>query len=273
MSSLAFPDTSTGAGREEHLGDTVNVTRCLVILPTYNERDNVTKLIPLLLECSKDVDVLVVDDSSPDGTADAVRALQETEPRVQIIQRPGKMGLGSAYLAGFEAALAWGFGSVCTMDADLSHDPAHLPGLLALLAEYDVAIGSRYVRGGCTENWNILRKINSGAANALARRIVGKDIHDCTSGYRVYSTRVIRRLELLALKSSGYSMLVELLYEVRVCRARVTEYPIVFRNRVHGESKISFAEVMGSLRTLFRLKLRQISARQRFEPVVRSADS
>jgi dolichol-phosphate mannosyltransferase len=243
----------------------LNAHRCLVILPTYNERDNVAVLIRKILAASDDVDVLVVDDSSPDGTADAIRAMQVETPRIHLIQRPGKLGLGSAYLIGFKTAVQWGFGSTCTMDADQSHDPAHLAGMLNLLKDHDLVIGSRYVPGGAVENWNILRKINSGAANLLARRIVGRDVRDCTSGYRLYSTRLIQQLELLALKSSGYSMLVELLYEARVCRARVVESPIVFRNRTLGKSKISYLEVLGSLRTLFRLKIRQIRGRHRFD--------
>jgi hypothetical protein len=147
------------------------------------------------------------------------------------------------------------------MDADHSHDPAHLNGMLELAEDYDLIIGSRYVRGGAIVGYNALRKLNSIVANHLARRIVGKDILDCTSGYRVYSTRLLDRLQFVALKASDYSMLVELLYEARVSRARVTEFPIVFKNRVLGRSKISYREVLGSLRTLFRLKIRQIKAR------------
>lgn len=249
-----------------------NTHRCLVILPTYNERSNIGVMIETILASSEDVDVLVVDDSSPDGTADYVRQLQRTMDRVSLIQRPGKMGLGSAYLLGFEAAVDRGFGAACTMDADQSHDPRHLAGMLRMLEDCDVVIGSRYVRGGAVENWNALRKLNSSVANMLARRVVGKEIRDCTSGYRVYSTRLLQKLEFLALRSSGYSMLVELLYEARVVNAKVMEHPIVFKNRIHGESKISYREVLGSLRTLFRLKLRQIATRRRARVAVGPLD-
>jgi glycosyltransferase involved in cell wall biosynthesis len=243
------------------MAENPNAQRCLVILPTYNERDNVARLLGKLLRASESIDVLVVDDSSPDGTAAAVRELQRSTSRVRLIERPKKMGLGSAYLLGFEMAVHEGFGAACTMDADHSHDPVHLAEMLPLVADYDLIIGSRYVAGGTVEGFNVLRKVNSIAANILARRIVGKDIRDCTSGYRIYSTALLQQLELLALKASGYSMLIELLYEARVCRARVVEYPITYKNRIAGKSKISYLEVLGSLRTLFRLKIRQLKAR------------
>lgn len=248
-----------------------NAYRCLVVIPTFNERGNIAQLLGRILEADERLDVLVVDDASPDGTAAAVREFERRTPRVRLLQRERKLGLGSAYTIGFETAAREGFGTICTMDGDLSHDPAHLAEMLKVSAQCDVVIGSRYVSGGRIEGFNIFRKLNSIVANALARRFIGQDVRDCTSGYRVYSTEFLQRLNLTALEARGYSMLVELLYEARVRRARVAEHPIVFKNRVEGKSKVSYREVAGSLRTLFLLKARQIKARsaharETFEP-------
>jgi dolichol-phosphate mannosyltransferase len=246
----------------EHL----NAQRCLVVLPTYNERANIARAIEGVLAADERFEVLVVDDSSPDGTAAAVRELAARMPRVRLAERAKKLGLGSAYLLGFETAAREGFGAVCTMDADLSHDPRYLVEMLKLQGDYDVIIGSRYVAGGQTEGFNVFRKINSAVANILARRFIGNDVRDCTSGYRLYSMPFLERLDLQALEASGYSMLVELLYEARCSRARVAEHPIVFKNRIAGKSKVSYLEMLGSMRTLVGLKIRQLKARSAPNP-------
>lgn len=238
-----------------------NAQRCLVVLPTYNERANIARAIERVLAADERFEILVVDDSSPDGTAAAVRDMAAQLPRVRLAERARKLGLGSAYVLGFETAAREGFGTVCTMDADLSHDPRHLVEMLELQDDYDVIIGSRYVAGGRIEGFNLFRKINSAIANILARRFIGHDVRDCTSGYRLYSTRFLERLDVRALEASGYSMLVELLYEARRSRARVTEHPIVFKNRVAGKSKVSYREMFGSMRTLVGLKIRQLKTR------------
>ncbi len=243
------------------MAENTNAYRCLVVLPTYNERDNIAQILQSVLSADDRLDVLVVDDSSPDLTAVTVREIERCTPRVRLIQRAKKMGLGSAYVLGFATAIREGFGTVCTMDADLSHDPRYLADMLKLHGDYDLIIGSRYVAGGHIEGFSIWRKMNSIVANALARRFIGSDVRDCTSGYRVYSTALLRKLNLPALEASGYSMIVELLYEARVSHALVAEYPIVFKTRIAGKSKISYLEVLGSMRTLFRLKIRQLQAR------------
>ncbi len=231
----------------------------LIVLPTYNERENVAALIARIVGINDDLHVLVIDDSSPDDTAEVVRALSIAEPRVHLVVRPGKLGLGSAYLLGFEVALASGFDGAVTMDADHSHDPAVIENMLALKRNgYELVIGSRYVRGGSVENWSALRRLNSFVANLLARRVVGRDVRDCTSGYRYYSAELLTRMKRIGLKSTGYSMLVELLYEARVTHAVIGEVPIQFRDRVAGLSKISGLEVVESLWTLVRLKIRQV---------------
>lgn len=253
------------------MAEHVNAYRCLVVIPTFNERGNIAQLLGKILGADERLDVLVVDDSSPDGTAAAVREFEGRTQRVRLHQRDRKLGLGSAYTIGFETAAREGFGTICTMDGDLSHDPAHLTEMLKLSPHCDIVIGSRYVSGGKIEGFNIFRKVNSFVANALARRFIGQDVRDCTSGYRVYSTSFLQRVDLSALEAPGYSMLVELLYEARVRHARLAEHPIVFKNRVEGKSKVSYREVIGSLRTLLLLKLRQLKtrsvvAREKLEP-------
>ena len=231
-----------------------NAGRFLVALPTFNEKDNIEPLVRRLLATSQLADVLVIDDGSPDGTGDAVRRIASRQPRVRLHERPEKLGLGSAYVVAFDRALAEGYRAVCTMDADHSHDPAHLPAMLAKLEDADLVIGSRYCRGGRVERWSLGRKINSAVANGLARLVLGADIKDTTSGYRVYSSRLLRAMKLTELRAKGYSLLVELLYHAVRSGARIVEVPIVFHNRLAGVSKISVREVLGSLATLWRLE-------------------
>src|SRR5947209_13508151 len=197
--------------------------RCLVILPTYNERANIARVVEGVLAADERLEILVIDDSSPDGTGAAVREMAQRAPRVRLVERAKKLGLGSAYLLGFETAAREGFGSVCTMDADLSHDPCYLVEMLKL-QDYDLVIGSRYVAGARIEGFNLWRHMNSAVPNVLARRFIANDVQDCTSGYRLYSAPFLEELDFPALEASGYSMLVELLYEARLKRARVTEY-------------------------------------------------
>ena len=238
------------------LRSTESAPRCLAVLPTYNERGNVETLVARLLALPANVEVMVVDDSSPDGTANIVEELAAREPRIHLLCRPGKLGLGSAYLAGFEYALARDFEAVCTMDADCSHDPAHLPEMLERFADADIVIGSRYCSGGRVERFSAARKLNSFVANALARSATGLRVRDATSGYRLYRAQLLRRMPLAALRSHGYSMLVELLYEANRAGARIVESPIVFKNRASGDSKITFGEILESLKTFGQIRTR-----------------
>ena len=225
----------------------------LIILPTYNERDNLARIIDRILRVSTAVDILVIDDSSPDGTADIARSLAAVDKRIHVIQRDSKLGLGSAYLMGFAHALTNGYRGVVTMDADNSHDPAILPQMFEALENADLVIGSRYTSGGST-NQRAARKLNSTLANLLARTVLDLPIHDCTSGFRLYSTSALSRLKLEELRSRGYSMLVELLCKIVEYPGRVVEVPIAFRDRSVGESKIGMHEVWESLRTIARLR-------------------
>lgn len=232
---------------------------CLVVLPTYNEALNIRHLTETVLLTSPTFHVVVVDDSSPDGTAGIVKEITKRESRVTLIVRPKKLGLGSAYLAGFRAAQQRGFGSVCTMDADRSHDPTYIIEMLRTQREYDadIVIGSRYVPGGGIGGWSASRKLNSHFANALVRKVLRLSSNDCTSGFRLYSERILRRLNLASLKSTGYSMLVELLYDAQSRGARIIEVPIFFSNRTRGKSKLNSGEIITSLLTYGQLGLKK----------------
>ena len=225
----------------------------LIVIPTFNERENLPRIVDRVLSASSDADVLVIDDCSPDGTADVARDLARQSDRVILIERPSKMGLGSAYLRGFKESLTNGYRGVCTMDADNSHDPSVLPAMFGLLNGADLVIGSRYVPGGDT-NQGLARRANSTIANFLARTVLDLPVKDCTSGYRLYSVDLLRKLDLTDLRSRGYSLLVELLCEVVERGGRVAEVPIEFRDRCAGESKIGMHEIWESVRTIARLR-------------------
>jgi dolichol-phosphate mannosyltransferase len=224
------------------------VTSAIVIVPTYNERANVPVLIAGLMQ-HKGVRVLVVDDQSPDGTADVVEALApQYEGRVSVLRRTGKRGFGRSYLEGIERSLKEPVDVLCQMDADLSHDPRDLPALIDAVANQgaDLAIGSRYISGGAIVNWPLRRLILSRFANIYVRTITGLSPHDCTSGYRCWRRSVLASLPLNRLVSDGYSFIVEILFLAARDSRRIVEVPITFVERREGESKISRAVVLES---------------------------
>ncbi|PZR59044.1 MAG: dolichyl-phosphate beta-D-mannosyltransferase [Candidatus Meridianibacter frigidus] len=231
---------------------------CLVILPTYNERSNISGLIHDVLRAHPGVHVLVVDDSSPDGTAETVREITAVDDRVDLIVRAAKLGLGTAYLAGFQWARDRNFPAVCTMDSDNSHDPRLISQFLSKLDHADLVIGSRYVAGG-KNNCSPARKIVSSVANRIARLSLGTAIRDCTSGYRVYSAPLMRELSTCAYRSRGFSMLVELLGESMRRHARIIELPIAFTDRSAGRSKLGSREIIESLRVYGKLSYRHLN--------------
>ncbi len=228
--------------------------KMLLIIPTFNERDNIRAIVGATLEQVPDATVLVVDDASPDGTGEEVREMAAVDGRVHLLERRTR-GLGTAYIAGFRHGLQGGYEAIGTMDADSSHDPKYLPGMLAALADHDVVVGSRYIRDGGTINWRIRRILLSWLANAFARRVLGLDGRDLTSGFRVYRREVLAALDLDAIRSNGYSFLVEVLYLAHRAGARVAERPIVFFDRRLGRSKISRAEIWRGALALVRLRL------------------
>jgi glycosyltransferase involved in cell wall biosynthesis len=214
-------------------------SRTLVILPTFNERATIETVLDGLAALSLDLDVLVVDDASPDGTAETVRARSEVDPRVRLFERPDKAGLAGAYAVGFKQASAEGYDLVVEMDSDLSHLPAELPGLLDALTEHDLVIGSRYIDGGSVTNWSVARVALSKAGNRYARFCLGFTIHDATSGFRAFRRQALEALTASPSSSDGYAFQVELAYRAWNLGLSIGEIPITFREREHGRSKIS----------------------------------
>ncbi len=225
----------------------------LVIVPTYNEAENLAQLVQGILSQPAPLHILIVDDNSPDGTGALADALAAQNPRVRVQHRPAKLGLGTAYTCGFERALAEGYHYAITMDADFSHNPCYLPSLLSLAQDYDVAIGSRYVPGGGSRGCTWPRVLLSRGANALARGVLGLRTHDCTAGFRCYRAEVLRTIDPRTIRSSGYSFLVEMITRCERAGYRIAELPILFDNRRLGASKISRAEIYRSVFTILRL--------------------
>ncbi len=221
--------------------------RALAVLPTYEERETIHRVIEGLLGGPTPPDIVVVDDSSPDGTGDIVRAIAADEPRVRLLERPAKSGLASAYLEGFRLALSEGYDVAIEMDSDLSHDPAELPGLLRAADAHDLTVGSRYVAGGTVTNWSRSRVALSRAGNAYARFMLGVPIHDATSGYRIYRRGVLEALLATPFVSDGYGFQIELVMRAHRLGFDVGESPISFREREHGRSKISRGIVVEAL--------------------------
>jgi dolichol-phosphate mannosyltransferase len=236
----------------------VGLADCTVVIPTYNERENIAELIQRILEMSR-FRVLVVDDNSPDGTASIVADIAADEPRVGLLLRPEKRGLGSAYVAGFRRALAEGAAYICEMDADFSHDPAYLPQLLAAAeTRYDLALGSRYVPGGGTSDWGIVRQMISRGGNLYARAILGLPVMDATGGFRCYRRRVLETINLDDIQSNGYAFQIELVYRTMRAGFRIGELPIIFPDRRVGRSKMSKRIVLEALINVWRLRFRSL---------------
>lgn len=213
--------------------------KALIVIPTYNERENITDILGDILRAAPHADVLVIDDNSPDGTGRLADELAADEPRIHVLHRPGKLGLGTAYIAGFRYAIARGYDLVFEMDADYSHDPSYLPSFFTAIENADLVIGSRYVRGGGTPNWSALRKFISGGGNVFARAVLGIPIHDCTAGFRCYRTAALRTLDLERIHTQGYAFQVEMAYLFWKRGFRVREVPIIFVDRRVGKSKMS----------------------------------
>ena len=226
----------------------------LIIVPTYNESSNIAELVGRIFSNLKDVHLLVVDDNSPDQTAEIVEKLIATHPSLALLRRDGERGLGRAYTAGIHYALDKGFQIIGTMDADLSHDPAYLPSMLALLGKCDVVIGSRYIRDGGTVNWSIGRILLSWLANTFAALLLQIPAHDITSAYRLYRRHALEWIRTTEVKSTGYSFLGELLYRAHRAGARIVEHPIIFHDRTLGVSKLHRREIYLGALNLLRLR-------------------
>jgi dolichol-phosphate mannosyltransferase len=213
--------------------------KALVIIPTYNEKDNAPGIIEAVLAQSPIVEVLVVDDNSPDGTGNLVEELAKKNPRIHLFRRAGKLGLGTAYIAGFKWGLERGFDYLMEMDADFSHDPKEIPNFLTAIHEADLVLGSRYTNGIRVINWPLKRLMLSKGASLYVRIITGLPVMDPTGGFKCFRRRVLESLELDKVKSNGYAFQIEMTFKVWMKGFRVAEIPIIFTDRFAGKSKMS----------------------------------
>ena len=236
---------------------TPDLGRVLVVIPTYNERDNLAWIVQRVRTATPEVDVLVVDDGSPDGTGDLADELAATDPQVTVLHRTEKAGLGAAYLHGFQVALDRGYDVIGEMDADGSHRPEQLPRLLSALEHADLVIGSRWVRGGSVVNWPLSRKALSVGGNVYARVLLGLPIRDVTAGYRLFRRTTLEAIDLGSVESAGYIFQTDLAYRTVRAGLRVAEVPIEFVERVRGESKMSRDVATESLRRITSWGLRE----------------
>ena len=229
--------------------------RALVIVPTYNERENVARLIERVLAQDPRLEVLVVDDGSPDGTGQIVDAIAAGDARVHVVHRERKLGLGTAYLAGFRWALQRAYDYVFEMDADFSHDPAHLPQFLRAIESADLVLGSRYRNGKVTVvNWPIGRLMLSYFANVYARAVTGLPLFDATGGFKCFRRKVLEAIDLDAVRSNGYAFQIEMSFRAWKRGFRIMEIPIVFHDRTEGESKMSGNIVQEAVFMVWRLR-------------------
>ena len=236
--------------------------RALVIIPTYNERENVTRIIDLVLYQDPGIDVLIIDDGSPDGTGQLADEIAAINPRVNVIHRPSKMGLGTAYVAGFKWALERAYAYVFEMDADFSHDPAHLPQFLTSIQDADLVIGSRYRDGRVTVvNWPIGRLLLSYFANVYARTITGLQLYDGTAGFKCFRRSVLEAINLDDIRSNGYAFQIEMNFRAWRRGFRIVEIPIVFVDRTEGVSKMSKRIVREAIWMVWRLRWWSITRR------------
>jgi dolichol-phosphate mannosyltransferase len=228
--------------------------RALVCLPTYDEKDNVVPITEAILAATPDVDVLVIDDNSPDGTGRLADGIAAREPRVKVLHRAGKEGLGRAYLAGFAWALERGYELVLEMDADFSHDPKYLPAMLEAARGADVVLGSRNIPGGGTVNWGVGRKVISRGGSLYARTILGIPVRDLTGGFKCFHRKVLESIDLPTVECSGYAFQIELTFRAIRRGFRVVEIPIVFVDRRVGQSKMSKRIVLEALRKVWSIR-------------------
>ncbi len=237
----------------------LNLRKAVVVVPTYNEAENVGRLLPSILEQDPRLSVLVVDDSSPDGTADVVKGLPEFGDRILILERPRKEGLGAAYIAGFQWVLAnTDFEAVFEMDADFSHDPAALPLFLEHIETHDLVLGSRYLYGITVVNWPLRRLILSVGANIYARKVTGLPIKDSTGGFKCFRRSTLEQLPLESIKSDGYSFQIELNYHCWKRKLKIKEIPIMFVDRQVGVSKMSKRIILEAMFMVWTLRFRRI---------------
>jgi len=236
--------------------------RALVILPTYNEIENLPRIVPQILEVDPDLEVLVVDDGSPDGTGKEADRMAEVNPRLSVIHRASKMGLGSAYITGFKYGIEKGFDYLFEMDADFSHDAKYLKDFLREIKEADLVVGSRYLQGVNVINWPMSRLLLSYFANVYTRIITGLPLRDATGGFKCYRREALEAIELDSVRSDGYSFQIEMSFKLWRKGFRLKEIPIIFYDRQQGESKMSKKIVREAIWMVWRLGLERLFGRE-----------
>lgn len=232
--------------------------KTLIVIPTYNESENIEAIVGRAREEVPAADLLTVDDNSPDGTAGIVKRLSDGDAQVHLLERPLKEGLAAAYIAGFDWALGHGYDRIVQMDADFSHDPAYLSQMLAALDTHDLAIGARYVAGGGTSGWGLLRKVISRGGNIYARTILGLPYHDLTGGFNAWTRQALESIDYRTVRSKGYAFMVELKYRASQAGCRIKEIPIHFINRKLGTSKMKGTIVWEAAYRVWQLKLKAV---------------
>ncbi|MBE2281073.1 MAG: polyprenol monophosphomannose synthase [Ignavibacteriaceae bacterium] len=236
--------------------------RSLVIIPTYNELDNIKNLIPELFSLNlPDLHILVVDDNSPDGTGDYIASIADSEPRINVLKRPAKMGLGTAYVAGFKYAIENKFDFIFEMDADFSHDPKEIPNFIKKMNEADLVIGSRYITGVNVINWPMRRLLLSYFANIYTRVITGMPVKDATGGFKCFKREVLESINLDNIKSNGYAFQIEMNFKAFRKGYKIAEIPIIFIDRQSGKSKMSKKIVREAIYRVWALRIRSILGR------------
>lgn len=234
------------------------MTESIIIIPTYNEINNIRRMIPILRENYHNTAILIVDDNSPDGTAEYVKLLQSEDKMIHLISRPGKMGLGTAYVAGFRYVLKAGYKYIIQMDADFSHDPKEIGVFLNNIQGHDLLIGSRYIHGVNVINWPMQRLLLSFFANKYTKVITGLPIQDSTGGFKCFRREVLESIDLDKIKSNGYAFQIEMNFKAWKKGFRLKEVPIIFYDRVHGTSKMSKKIVREAITMVWKLRLRSI---------------
>ncbi|MFN8360928.1 MAG: polyprenol monophosphomannose synthase [Candidatus Kapaibacterium sp.] len=228
--------------------------KAIVVIPTYNERGNIEKIIAAVLHAAPEIHMLIVDDNSPDGTAALVEAMMEKDNRIRLLKRAGKLGLGTAYCEGFTLALQWGYDIIMEMDADFSHNPEDVPRFLEELKTSDVVIGSRYSNGVNVVNWPMRRLILSYGANLYTRIITGMSIKDATGGFKGFRAEVLKKIDFTEIHSNGYAFQIEMNYRLWKAGATIKEIPIIFIDRTSGTSKMSRSIVYEAVFLVWKLK-------------------
>jgi dolichol-phosphate mannosyltransferase len=233
------------------------VNNALIITPTYNEKDTISNLLSEILGIYPSADILVVDDNSPDGTGEIVERLAKKDNRITCLHRSYKDGIGPAYIAGFKEALKREYSYILQMDADFSHDPKYIPGVFSLAKEYDLVLGSRYIQGGGTRNWGIIRRLISRLGSLYAKLILGLQINDLTGGFKCFNRKVLESIELDDVKSRGYVFQIEMTYRAWRKGFKIKEYPIIFTDRRVGQTKMSRSIFFEAFINVWRLRLRK----------------